>query len=216
MLKNLHLNDTQLKSFVVTKYKELSNVTNEDLILMEDSGSSGPPVGLEYIDYTPDTPIVSSGCNISLEQQSTDVIIPKDGTKTSGLFYPNTEEVNLDGTYKRLIYSQIHNLFYNNYRDPSKMWGIENIDFDISKTKRFLSDGFILLDIPTNIFGEKLVKNSILIFDTNSDNNYTLTDDGNCNMFVMGNIFSRQQEVGFYSNSFVTGSTGYCLSYDSI
>ena len=34
-----------------------------------------------------------------------------------------------DRTYKRLIYSQIKNSFYNDYNDPTKMFGLENIDF---------------------------------------------------------------------------------------
>ena len=53
MLKLLHKDNTQTTPFVVTKNWGLSNVTNEDSILMEHSGSDGLPVALEYLVLLP-------------------------------------------------------------------------------------------------------------------------------------------------------------------
>lgn len=94
MLKQLHKNDTQVTPFIVTKNWELSNVINEDLILMEHTGSPGLPVGLEYIEYTPATPLTASGCEIALEQQTYDLAEYRDGLKLSGLFYPDLDPQN--------------------------------------------------------------------------------------------------------------------------
>ena len=152
----------------------------------------------------------------ALEQQSDDLLTYKDGLKLSGIFYPDKDPKNLDGTYQRVVYSQIIQTFYNNYRDPTKIWGLENIDFDKSKTKRFLADRFKMFEIPQMVFGEKIIENTVIMFDTTTDNDYIISDDGNCNLFAGTNIFARQQEVGEYKNEFLTGSFGYCSFYDSV
>ena len=85
MLKSLHKNDTQTTPFVVTKNWELSNVTNEDLILMEHSGSDGLPVALEYLEYGVNTPITASNCNIAKEQQTADKAKFKNGLKVCNI-----------------------------------------------------------------------------------------------------------------------------------
>ncbi len=216
MLKTLHKNDTQVTSFIVTKNWNLSNVNNDDLVVMEHTGSPGLPVGLEYIEYTPQQPITSSNCDIALEQQEDDLATFNDGLKTEGLFYPDTDPQNNDGTYKRLIYSQIYNTFYNQYRDPTKIWGLENLDFELSNTKRFISDEFTVIYIPQIVFGEKIIENTFVLYNTTTDNNYTIVDDGNCNLFAGTNLFSHQQEVGEYPNNFVATSSTYCNFYSSI
>ena len=130
MLKSLHKDDTQTTPFVVTKNWRLSNVANEDLILMEHSGSEGLPVALEYVDYNIYAPTTASGCDIALEQQELNLALFKDGLKVKGTFYPETDPQNEDGTYQRCVYTQVAGMFYNNYRDPTKMWGLEKIDFE--------------------------------------------------------------------------------------
>ena len=195
MLKSLHKDDTQLTPFVVTKNWELSNVTNEDLILMEHSGSDGPPVALEYLDYTPEGPMIAYGCNIAKEQQDLDKVQFRDGVKLSGIFYPDTDPTNPDGTYQRVVYSQVVNMFYNTFRDPTKMWGLEEIDFEKSQTKKFVADRFKLYEIPQIIFGEKMLEYSVTLFDRTTDNDYVITDDGHNNLFAGPNIFSHQQEI---------------------
>ena len=216
MLKLLHKNDTQITPFIVTKNWDLSNVKNEDLILMEHSGSDGLPVALEYFDYGTLLPVSSSVCNISKENQTNDKALFKTGLKVNGTFYPELDPQNLDGTYQRVVYSQIVNTFYNNLRNPTKIWGLEEIDFEGSQTKRFVADRFKMFEIPREVFGEKMLEKTIIIYDTTTDNNYTITDDGNCNLFASSNIFSRQQEVGNFSNNLTSGSSSLCDSYNVI
>ena len=216
MLKSLHKDDTQLTPFVVTKNWELSNVTNEDLILMEHSGSDGPPVALEYLDYTPTGPTIAYGCNIAKEQQDLDKVQFRDGVKLSGIFYPDTDPTNPDGTYQRVVYSQVVNMFYNTFRDPTKMWGLEEIDFEKSQTKKFVADRFKLYEIPQIIFGEKMLEYSVTLFDRTTDNDYIITDDGHNNLFAGPNIFSHQQEIGQFLNHLFSGSNQYCDWYNTI
>lgn len=216
MLKSLHKNDTQTTPFVVTKNWELSNVTNEDLILMEHSGSDGLPVALEYLEYGIYTPITASNCNIAKEQQTQDKAKFKNGLKVSGLFYPETDPQNQDGTYQRVVYAQVVQMFYNDYRDPTKMWGLEEIDFEKSQTKKFVSDKFKMFEIPQGIFGEKVLENTVVLLDTTTDNDYIITDDGHCNLFAGTNLFSHQQEIGKYLNEYLSGSSGECDVYNTI
>ncbi len=213
MLKMLHKNDTQLTPFIATKDWELSNTMNRDLILMEHSGSAGLPVALEYLDYSIFSPITASNCNIANEQQSDDKVLPRIGLKIGGIFYPELDPINQDGTYQRVVYSQVFNTFYNNFRDPTKLWGLEELDFELSKTKRFIADEFKIFSIPQIVFGEKIIQNTVVLYDTTTDNNYTMTDDGNCNLFAGTNIFSSQQELGTFNNVFLEGSNNLCDNY---
>jgi hypothetical protein len=221
MLKSLNKNDTQVTPFVVSQNWDISNVTNEAVVLMEHSGSDGPPVALEYLDFEPDAyPITASNCDIALEQQPADVATFRIGlnllNNTTNTFFANQQPTNDDGTYQSVVYGQINTTFYNNYRDPSKIWGLENIDFELSQTKRFIADEFKLLDIPQLVFGEKITPNSVTLYDTTTDNDYVITDDGNCNLFAGPNIFASQQELGSYVNNFVSGSLSFCNLFDTI
>jgi hypothetical protein len=214
MLKPLHKSDTQISPFVTTADWSLSNVFNGSTILTEHSG--GLPVALEYIDYAPTVATDNSTCNIALEQQPENLVSYREGKKTIGLFYPETDPVNIDGTYKRMVHSQIQNVFYNNFRDPTKIWGLEYLDFEKSQTKRFLVDKFDLYDIPTRVFGEKIIPSSVVIYNRSLDNDYTIQDDGNGNLFAGSNLFSHQQEIGDFTNEFVIGSSSICDVYFSI
>lgn len=217
MLKSLNKNNTLVSPFTVTKNWELSNTTNDDLVIMEYSGSDGLPVALEYIDYETMLPVTSSNCNIALDQQYLDKATLKQGLNIGGFFYPNTDPVNLDGTYQRMIYSQIINMFYNDYRDPTKIWGLENLDFELSQTKKFIADQFTLFDIPKNVFGEKIIPNTFIMYDSTTDNNYVILDDGNCNLFAGTNLFSYQQELGEYTNQYnYEATSSYCNIYNTI
>ncbi len=215
MLKLLHKDDTQTTPFVVTKNWGLSNVTNEDSILMEHSGSDGLPVALEYLVLLPNYAVTASACNIALEQQHDDLARYRSGLKLSKTFYPDTDPTNLDGTYQRVVYFQVVNMFYNDYRDPTKMWGLEQIDFDKSQTKRFLSDRFKMFEIPQPVYGEKVIPNTVTMIDRTTDNNYVISDDGNCNLFAGTNIFAKQQEIGNYVNHIISGSSVGCDYYYS-
>ena len=216
MIKLLKKYQVQLTPFEATKDWSLSNVNNDDLLLPEDTGSE-VAIAQEIIDYSSGFPVDNYICDIALEQQDDDLAILEDGLKITGIFYPDIDPTNNDGTYKRSIYYQIRTMFYNMYRDPTEIWGLENIDFELSKTKRKLSDKFRLINIPRNVFGDKITPKSLNIFDNTLDNDYSITDDGNGNVFAGTNLFSHQQEIGEYKNEFDSSSaSSYCDLYNHI
>jgi hypothetical protein len=213
MFKPLKQFQIQLTPFQAAKAWNLNNVDNDDLLLFESTGSGdGEPLALEYFDYSSGAPILNYACNIALENQEADSAIYREGLKISGPFY-ESEPQNPDGTYKRSIYYQIKTSFYNDYRDPTKILGIENIDFENSQTKRKLADRLRMFDIPRRVFGDKIIPGTVKIFDTTLDNDYTVEDDGNGNLFAESNLFSKQQEIGNFDNLFSTGSNDSCFIY---
>lgn len=218
MIKLLKKYQIQLTPFEATKNWELNNINNDNLLLFESTGSDdGLPIALEFIDYTHTSSFENSTCNIALEQQGGDFINLREGLNVVGTFYSDVEPMNNDGTFKRSIYHQVKTMFYNTYYDPTKTWGIENIDFELAKTKKTLSDRFRIIDVPRSIFGDKIVPKSVMMYDNTLDNQYIVTDDGNGNLLAGMNLFSHQQELGEYKNEFVTSqSSSYCDYYWNI
>ena len=209
MIKNLRRDNIAVTPYTTTKDWHLSNVDNTDLILSE----AGNPIIYEHLQFTPQEAVVDNNCDIAKEDQSLDLAFYKEGLKVNGIFYPQLDPINDDGTYKRMVYTQIKTTFYNNYRDPTKMWGLEKIDFDSSNTKKFLADLIKVLDVPTNIMGEKLMEGTIQITDNSIDDIHLITDDGQNNLYAGTNLFSKKQEIGNHSNIFTFGYSDYCNNY---
>jgi hypothetical protein len=209
MLKQLHRDDTTVTPYLATKDWQLSNIDNSDLVLSE----AGNPIIFEHVSLTPSEVFPDNNCDIAKENQTLDLALYREGLKVGGIFYPQLDPVNDDGTYKRVVYSQIKTIFYNNYRDPTKMWGLEKIDFDSSNTKKFLSDLIRTLNVPTNIMGEKIIEGTIKITDNSIDDIHTITDDKENNLFAGTNLFSARQEIGNHSNLFQSGSDFTCNYY---
>jgi hypothetical protein len=216
MIKLLKKYEVQVTPFAATNNWNLNNTNNENLLLFESTDSEdGLPFALEFIDYGDgsDFPEDNYFCDIALEQQVHDLATTTIGLNVKGIVYPETEPINEDGTYQRSIYHQIDTMFYNTYLDPSKMWGLEQIDFQISQTKRLLTDKFRLINIPRLVYGEKIIPKTVIIYDNTLDNPYQIKDDGNGNLFAGSNLFSHQQELGEFDNVFISGSNGYCNYY---
>ena len=55
------------------------------------------------------------------------------------------------------------------------------------------------LPISKNQFGEKIIPNSLTISDTLGEIEYTIIDDGNTNLILNGQYFSKYQVVSFES-----------------
>lgn len=206
MIKQLGKHDRLLSPFIAARQWVLSNVDPQEVVLTELTGSE-EPVALEFPDYTNGPPFVNRECNIALEQQASDLAIPEAGKKSSGTFFPNREETNQKThTFKRLIYDQIQKAFYNDYRNPLQIFGIDNIDFPLSKTDRFLGNEFLMFTIPRNVFGERLTEKTIQLFDTTFDDNLVIVDDGEGNLVAGLNLFSKVQEIRAFGNNIFTGS----------
>jgi hypothetical protein len=215
MIKNLKRSDIQNTPFVATKPWVLTSFQNDDLVIIEEIPQE-IPVAQEFIDYEggDDLPIINRECNIALEQQTPDQILYEEGEKINGLFNPDGDPKNNTGTFKRLVYNQVKNAFYNQWNDPTKIFGMENIDFHLSETQKFLSDKFRVFTISNKFFGEKMLENSILLVDNALDDNFRIVDDGKSNIFARENLFSKIQEVRkFYNKVNPSITSTFCDYY---
>ena len=215
MIKHINHQNLLTTPFVAVKQWELFNIQNDDVVLIEPPDSSPEyPVALEYLDYNSGTPIINRDCDIALEQQESDILNYQEGITGSGIFYPDTEEKNTDGTYKRMVHTQTKLSFYNQYRDPTKMFGMEFIDFPLGKTNRELSDVFRLFSIPRHFFGDRLVEGSVRFYDTSLDDTVEITDDGYQNLLAGTNLFSKIQEVRHFENDILQGIAN-CICFSA-
>lgn len=214
MIKQLGKQDLFVSPFVAAKQWELFNVEPQDLVLTELTGSE-EMVALEFIDYSDGTGTgsLNSECNIALEQQSDDLAIPEEGVSGSGTFFPDSEEINANtGTFKRLLYTQIQRAFYNDYRNPTEIFGLDNIDLQLSGIDRFISNEFVMFTIPQNVFGDRITEKSVVLYDTNFNDNITIQDDGFGNLMAGDNLFSKVQEIKRFGNSIDNGFASQCTS----
>lgn len=207
--------------FKAVKEWELFNIQNSSSILLESFSASVPItdtfVALDYVDYTSTSPIINRDCDMALEQQEEDLVMFEDGISGSGIFYPDLESKNYSGTYKRLLYTQISRAFYNQYRNPIEIFGMENIDFPLSKTNRYLAEKFRMISVPQHIFGDKMVEGSIKFYDTTFDDNVDIYDDKAGNLMAGTNLFSKVQEVRKLGNNLQNGWAEIgCPSYENI
>lgn len=220
MIKHINHQNFSTTPFVAAKSWDLYNAQNEDTVLIEQDDSIS--VAIDYIDYNTGIPLLNRECNLALEQQDADILYYEEGVTGSGLFDPDIDPKNYDGTYKRLVHIQVENAFYNKRNNPSQIFGVEYIDFPISRTKRYLSDHFRMFTIPRDIFGEKIKPLSVYFYDTALDDNVTVHDDGYQNLNAGFDLFSKVQEIRTYipptgSNSIQPGSASCsCLVYDDV
>ena len=214
MIKHINYQNFLTTPFVAVKEWELYNVQNDDVVLIDPTGSIEVPVAMDYVDYSGTSPILNRLCNIALEQQSGNDVIYQEGESGSGYFFPDAPK-NADGTYKRLIYDQTKKSFYNLYRDSFKIFGMDHIDFPLGKTDRQISEFIRLFNIPQRYWGDRLVPRSIQLYDTSLDDNVSVRDDGYQNLLAGTNLFSKVQEIRYLGNIIIDGNiTNSCEVYD--
>lgn len=208
MIKNINSQNFITTPCVITKPWCVSNVINDDLLLAEQTGSSGEDlaIAVEYLDYAGSSPFLNRNCSIALEQQTDDSVIYREGEKSDGNFFPDTAPKNPDGTYKRLVYSYIKSAFYNNRRNPVEIFGIDNIDFQLGKTDRYLADNFREFGIPQQIFGDRITEGTVRVTDNTLDDNVNIIDDSYGNLIASNNLFSKIQEIGYFNQELHSGS----------
>ncbi len=203
MIKRINNKNILTTPFVAIKEWTLFNTISDDLVLLETNDFF---VAFEYVNYYISPPVTNSICNIALQYNTNNDAQVEEGISGSGFFYPDTEAQNRTGTYKRLIYTQTAQAFYNTYNNPVQIFGMENIDFPLSRTNRNLGNQFLLFSIPQNIMGDKLVEGSIRMYDLFLDDNATIVDDKYGNLIIGNNLFSRIQEVRHIENIIVDGT----------
>ena len=219
MIKSINKNNVLITPFIATKGCELSGRQTDDLLMIEPYSASVPvtsiPIAIDFVDYSDGiaVPSLNRDCSIALEQQSLDDVIYEEGVSGSGMFYPDQEDTNINGSYKRMVWSQIEKAFYNNYRDPTKLFGLENIDIGLDGSKRFFAEKIRVFTVPRSIFGEKMLGGTIELVDNALDDRYVITDDGEGNLIASPNLFSKNQVVRQFTNDIYSGSTGF--SYET-
>jgi len=221
MIKHINHQNFQTTPFVAAKHWRLFNVDSDDLVLLEDTGSEDT-VALEFTDYFVSgsgtcSSSVNTLCSIALEQQESDRAIYQEGATGSGAFFPDSEPTNRDGTFKRLIHAQTKAAFYNKFQNPTQIFGVEYIDFPLGQTFRDISDSIRIFTIPQNIFGERLIENTVHLADNSLDDNVEITDDGYQNLIAKANLFSKVQEVRSFGNIIMTVPTfdSTIITFDS-
>ena len=196
MIKHINHQNVTTTPFVAAKARVLSNIQNADTVILEPNAyAAGTNVSLDYVDYNSGDPVINRECDIALEQQDIDSLGYEEGITGSANFNSASDARNTDGTYKSLVYTTTKNAFYNSYRNPTEIFGVEHIDFPLSKTLRNLSDSFRMFTIPRLIFGDKIQPKSVRFYDTLQDDNVEIFDDGYQNLIAGYNLFSKVQEV---------------------
>lgn len=227
MIKHINQQNFLTTPFIAAKSWNLYNVQNEAEIVIEqpilESANNNLPVALDYVDYASGDQHINYSCNIAIEQQADNIAMYSEGIHNNGTFDPNTSPKNSDGTYKYLIHSQIKNAFYNSYRNPLEIFGIEHIDFPLSKTIRNLAEFFRVFTIPRKIFGEKIIPGTVKFYDATLDDTVDIFDDGYQNLIAGYNIFSNVQELRgqnraeSFVNEILEGTASYiCRTYNNI
>jgi len=203
MIKRISNKNILTTPFTAVKGWTLFNTISDDLVLLETNNFF---VAFEYVNFYQTPPVLDRNCNIALQYNTNNDALVEEGIDGSGFFYPDTEPQNNSGTYKRLVYTQTAQAFYNTYNNPIQIFGMENIDFPLSRTNRNLGNQFLLFTIPQDIMGDKLVEGSIIMYDLFLDDNAVITDDKYGNLIIGRNLFSKIQEVRHIENIILDGA----------
>lgn len=202
MIKSLKSNDVQVTPFIAKKTWNIQNKVNLGKLLWV-SGSTSGSLSHIYIDYGAgdSAPITNSYASLAYVPLGREDVIYQRGAHITGTFYPlntpyyNSESnpVNRDGTYHRMVYDTYRKLFYNTASSPVNLYGLESLN--LNDTIRILTDKMDVFKLTRNQMGEKIIPNSVIIYDTTGDVNYTITDDGRGNLKLSGSFFSTYQRV---------------------
>ena len=124
----------------------------------------------------------SSSYVLGLQQSDDDIININEGiyVNPNKMFIPQNEYQNSDGSYKRIIYNQIKNLFYNQLDSTNVMDTKNKIVYDKLK----------VVSMAQPFYGEQILENTVEINEKNGVIDYTIVDDGNGNLYVKDRMFS--------------------------
>jgi len=207
MIKSLKRNDIRYTPFIANKSWNAQNKRFEDLISWQ-SGSESGSLLLTFLDYGDGTKMseVSSAFSsaIAYQQQDPDFIRFKIGKEITGsTFYTidnkyynsETNPVNIDDSYQRLVYNTVKNLYYKESENPTQIFGLESLDS--SEVNRTLPKQVSIFNLPVNKFGEKIQPSSVKISHDLPIGNTVVIDDGNNNLKISGSTFSDIQNAEF-------------------
>ena len=223
MIKTLKLSDKSVRRFKSHKKWKYTTLDQGDSIVLEQGD---------------DLPIfLDTDFKLATEQNQSDFKLSiKQGKNIKGTFFKEdskyynseTEPMNYDGSYQRVVYNSVKHLFYNTYgvgqilsdeiseisstaynKNPMYVFGSETGIYDsaayssdvigVSPNKterRILGDSVSLVEIPSDVFGEKIKPTSFKISDYSSRYGVIeIEDDGATNLVVGGDTFNKVDEL---------------------
>lgn len=220
MIKFFKNQDIQVTTFSVAKEKIANNIFS-DLILASDGTYNFPliiPVeecdyNFNYLSTGSFATVNSENCNASVTNDNgflacSPISDPSNpqfelGLKipSSSVFYPvdsiyynpQTNPVNLDGTYQGQVYNTIKKMFYNNYNNAYNIFGFDG--YDTSNAKLNLDDKFISYALNVTQSGDKIRPLSVIINNQTGDIVADILDDGNNNLYLSGSYFINDFEI---------------------
>jgi len=144
----------------------------------------------QFYSYTASSQGLNTDSNLLLGNSCENFLKIEEGilVEKSRPFIPVSESKNKNGTYKRLIYDQIKNLYYGS-TDPQKILGTGRDDYFFERTKRLLSERLKLVTVPTKYYGDQILPGTVRIRDTSFEDDVSLMDDGDGNLICSGSTF---------------------------
>lgn len=130
-----------------------------------------------------------------------------EGLNISGTFYDSgsryynneLEPTNSSGEYKRITYASVQSMFYNDFDNPLKLFGVELIDRDpVTRVKeeRVIRNRVLVGKLGHQYWGEKIAPTSVQIIDnSNLHEPYLIFDDGCTNLYISGSEFPTTTQI---------------------
>jgi hypothetical protein len=182
MIKQFSSGDTVVRPFKTFKHWEIQSVD------------------MNGVDQYGRSTYFSSSCEVNIGKNISSIFYPTG----SSYYNSSVEPVNPSGKYYRNVFNLTDSMFYRYSNNPMEKFGIEYIDSDPvtgNKEVRNIGDRIVTCRIKENLWGEKIVPNSIDITDnSNVNETYRILDDGATNLFVSGSLFIRDIRLGAVSN----------------
>ena len=175
MIKVLKLSNKSVTRFNTNKKWKYSTLNSGSSIILE-QGDNIPLFSSSVNTLSTEQNDSEFKLNMRIGKKVTGTFFSKD----SKHFNKDKEPLNYDGSYQRVVYNSVKHLFYNEYgtigdseldqyyKNPLNIFGSETgiysslnfnskaIENDKRSERRVLKDEVTLLEIPAEVFGEKI------------------------------------------------------------
>lgn len=226
MIKFFKNQDIIVTRFVVTKDQVVDNIL-VDLILGTngeqlpfplivptiecDNNRSGSCVGNLNTDvYLANSAFVNSNIpefNVGKYIPPSSVFYPSGSVH----YNPDTNPINVNGTYKGQIYNTVDKMYYNNYNNSYNQFGFNQLNVDTANLN--LTNEFSLYSLKVSQAGDTIRPKSVIITNQSGDLLSDICDDGQNNLIVTGSNFTNYTEFSSNARDLVVSYGDYGLSY---
>ena len=219
MIKVLKLSNKSVSRFSTNKKWSYSSRVGGSIIL--EQGDDIPLFIDSHYKLTTEQNLSEFDLNIRVGKKISGTFFSSD----SKYYNEDKEPKNYDGSYQRIVYNSIKHLFYNDYgkvgdsrydeqyKNPLNIFGAEtgqftSLDYNsnilestLNLERRILKNEVTVLEIPTDVFGEKIKPGSLRITDYSSPYDaIEIIDDGNTNLIIGNKTFNKISELNLNNN----------------